>query len=78
MATHEDYRYVLLAAVERLRTQATELAGANAYDEGRQMAYFEALQAILAAAETVGMTATDVGMAGFNPGELIGLRAKAA
>jgi hypothetical protein len=78
MATLEDYRYVLLASVERLRAEAAQIVAADAYDEGRQIAYFEALQSILSNAETVGMAAAEVGMADFNPGESIGLRTQPA
>jgi hypothetical protein len=71
--TNENYRFVVLAAVERLRARAAGLSGADAYEEGRQMAYYECLQAILDSAETVGLTAAEVGMDGFSPGALVGL-----
>lgn len=74
MATVDDYRYVVLAAVERVRAKAEQGTGTDAYEEGRKMAYFECLQAILAGAETAGLTAAEVGMADFNPGDVIGVR----
>jgi len=74
MTTADDYRYVVLAAVERLRAKAEQGTGADAYEEGRRMAYFECLQAILTSAETAGLTAAEVGMADFNPGDMIGIR----
>jgi hypothetical protein len=73
MADH-DYEYVLRAAVERLCARATAITGGDDYDQGRRMAYFEALAGIAQAAEDAGMTAADVGMAGFDAGTLVGMR----
>lgn len=75
MATTEDYRFIVLDAVERLRRDAEAVKGASSYDQGRQMAYYEILQRILRNAETVGLSADDVGLGGFDPGALIGMRA---
>ena len=74
MASLDDYRFVVLDAVDRLRRDAEAVKGADRYDQGRQMAYYEILQRILDSAETVGMTAEEVGMRGFDPGALIGQR----
>ena len=76
MATSEDYCVVLLATVESLRAKAASISGNDAYDQGRQMAYFEFLQLIIDNAETVGMTAREVGMDGFTPGSVIGLQSR--
>jgi hypothetical protein len=73
MTNAEDYRYILLDAVERLREEAEAIQGSAPYDEGRQMAYYEVLSGILSAAETVGLSAADVGMADFEPGHLVGI-----
>ncbi|SDX70675.1 hypothetical protein SAMN05421644_11040 [Allochromatium warmingii] len=78
MANPDDYRFVVLDAVERLRRDAEAVNGADRYDQGRQMAYYEILQRILDSAETVGMTADEVGMQGFDPGALIGVRSNRA
>jgi hypothetical protein len=78
MATLEDYRFVLLDSVERLRREAASVTGIDLYDQGRQMAYYEILQRILTDAETVGLTAAEVGLDGFDPGQLIGVKAARA
>ena len=70
----DDYRFVVLDAVDRLRRDAEAIKGDDRYDQGRQMAYYEILQRILDSAETAGMTADEVGMRGFDPGVLIGVR----
>ena len=78
MASLDDYRFVVLDAVERLRRDAETVKGSDRYDQGRQMAYYEILQRMLDSAETVGMTAEEVGMQGFDPGVLIGVRTNRA
>ncbi len=78
MSSLEDYRFVVLHSVERARRNAESLTGGDAYNQGRRMAYFEILERILESAETVGLTAADVGMEGFDPGQLIGLQSARA
>ncbi len=73
MASLEDYRFIVLHSVERARRNAESITGADPYSQGRRMAYFEILERILESAETVDLSAADVGMDGFDPGQLIGV-----
>ncbi len=78
MDENSDYRFVLLDAVEGLRAKAEANSGTGLYDQGRQMAYYEILESILQSAEIAGLTAADVGLAGFDAGRLVGLKSSKA
>lgn len=78
MKRNEDYRFVLRESVDRIRADADSVSGNEPYDQGRRMAYYEMLQAILANAEAVGLSAADVGLEGFDAGRLVGTRSSRA
>jgi hypothetical protein len=73
MSQTDDYRYLLLDLVERVRADAKAASGGDLFDQGRQMAYFELLEHVRTRADLVGLAAADVGMDGFDPGVLVGI-----
>ncbi len=74
MFNPDDYRFLLIDSIERLRSKADSNHGEDLYSQGRQMAYYEILNEILINADAVGLTPKDVGMEGFDPESLLSTR----
>jgi len=71
----DDYKYVLIEAVESLIEKAAAVEnGVGLYDDGRKMAYFEALQAIGSVADEAGIDRAEIGLDRFDYAAAIGLK----
>jgi hypothetical protein len=71
----EAMREVLRQLVDRA---ADKNGSTSPFEQGVQMGYFEAVNAILGELETFGIDPADVGMAGFNPLSMLGSHQQAA
>lgn len=72
MVEQADYRYILMESIAGLIEKARQIVPSTPYEQGRAMAYFEILSALKNEAETVGITAEEIGLE--DVGYLVGLK----
>jgi hypothetical protein len=74
MEKNKEAIVVLEEVAQYLKETAEGVDASTAYGEGRLIGYYEALSVIFSQCRVMGITGEDIGLAGFDPDTLIGLR----
>lgn len=74
MTKDKEALVVLEEVAQYIKEAAEEVDASTEYDEGRLVGYHEALSMLFAQCKAMGITGEDIGLAGFDPDTLIGLK----
>ena len=71
MAEQIDYQVVLQELLGKARRAAEQAAQGDAYHQGLRMAYYDLISFALDQGKIFGVSAADLGLAGFDPQDLL-------
>ena len=71
MAEQIDYQVVLQELLGKARRSAEQATSNDAYHRGLRMAYYDLISFALDQGEVFGVSASDLGLAGFDPQDLL-------